>query len=173
VHPSVLDWVTAALTRQEVAGTHVLEVGAYDVNGSVRPIIEAYGPATYTGVDHVLPCDDLPSAFDPFDVVISTEMLEHVDDWRATFDVLCRMVEPGGLLLVTTRSEGFPYHPFPVDCWRYSVHGMERIVRDARFDPLEVCRDPQFPGVFVKARKPDGWTGCGQFSGEGVTPVCG
>ena len=42
---------TKALAREHVAGQAVLEVGALDVNGSLRGFIESMDPASYTGVD--------------------------------------------------------------------------------------------------------------------------
>ena len=87
-----IDFVASVLTAGDVAGRDVLEVGALDVNGTVRPVVEALGPASYIGVDlehgpgvdEVLPAEDLLDRFGPgaFDVVISTELLEHVRDWR-------------------------------------------------------------------------------------------
>ena len=40
------------LTFEEVTGKKIIEIGSYDVNGSLRPIIEAWGnPDEYVGVD--------------------------------------------------------------------------------------------------------------------------
>jgi hypothetical protein len=76
---------------QEFDGKRVLEVGSKFVNGSVRPLIERFcSPRDYVGVDIepgkyvdvVLPAEKLVNCFGPesFDVVISTELLEHVYD---------------------------------------------------------------------------------------------
>lgn len=145
----------------------MLEVGSYNVNGSVRPLVEAHGPAAYVGVDQsagpgvdrVVLCADLVDAFGPgsFDVVISTEMLEHVEDWPATVAQLVDALAEDGLLVITTRSPGFPYHPFPIDTWRYTVDGLAAILAAARLENVEAVPDPQVPGVFATARKPLGW----------------
>ena len=42
------------LNLEEIKGKKIIEVGAYDVNGSLRPIIESWAePAEYIGVDIV------------------------------------------------------------------------------------------------------------------------
>jgi hypothetical protein len=168
-HPSVLVFVPTCLSRSEVEGKRVLEVGSYDVNGSVRPLIEEYLPASYLGVDmapgprvdEVVDCTGLVDRFGEgaFDVVISTEMLEHVADWQASLYNLLMMVADGGLLVVTTRSAGFPYHPHPEDNWRYSVDAFARLLKLAGFETLTGIADPDpySPGIFWKARKPHGW----------------
>ena len=169
MHPSVMAWVGATLTRADIAGRHVLEVGACDVNGSVRPFVERLRPASYLGVDsapgprvdRVMPAEDLPAQFPHgFDVVISTEMMEHAQDWRACMQAIAQMVRPGGLLVLTTRAPGFPYHPFPGDYWRYTVPLMRRILVAVGFGSLQLCADPDpnSPGVFALARKSSPWT---------------
>ena len=146
----------------EIAGKRVLEVGARDVNGSLRPALEILGPAEYMGVDIapgrgvdvLCPVEDLLERFgeERFDVVVSTELLEHVRDWRVGVSNLKRVCAPGGLLLVTTRSYGFPPHGWPHDFWRFEVDDFRRVFDDCELLALEA--DYEAPGVFLKARKP-------------------
>ena len=167
MHPSALEYAATALTGADVKGRHVAEAGAYNVNGSARQAIEALGPASYTGtditagpgVDQVLDAASLHE-LGKFDVVVSTEMLEHAEDWQAAMAGMIRALAPGGTLLLTTRSVGFPYHGYPSDCWRFSVDAMAAILEAAKLDVLDVRPDPDpaSPGVFATARKPDGWT---------------
>ena len=150
------------LTGAMVAGLEVLDVGALDVNGSLRPFVETLGPSKYVGVDialgpsvdEVVDASDLVAHFgqDSFDLVITTEMLEHVRDWPTVVSNLKRVVRPGGHLLVTTRSIGFHYHGWPFDFWRYEPEDMRAIFAD--FEILALERDPEAPGVFMLARKP-------------------
>jgi SAM-dependent methyltransferase len=163
MHESVMAWAGQSLTAAEVAGTHVVEAGAFDVNGSARPYIESLAPASYTGVD-MRPGPRVDRVMDAAtlgencaDLVVSFEMLEHVQDWRAAMTGLIGAVKPGGLLLVTTRSRGFGYHGYPHDYWRYSTDQMRHILKSAGMDVLEVRDDPQAPGVFAKALKPACW----------------
>lgn len=165
-HTSVLTWAASAFTADLVADRSVIEVGSYDVNGTVRPHIEAHGPASYLGVDisHgpgvdlVADVATLPGQFpDGFDLVVSTEMLEHVEDWRSAIRALVQLVAPGGTLALSTRSPGFPYHPYPIDCWRYPVPLMAEILEASGLRVVSCEPDPEQAGVFAIAAKPAKW----------------
>lgn len=164
MHGSVHVWVQNVLTDDEVRGLSVAEAGSLDVNGSVRGYISALGCRSYVGtdmrrgpgVDVVLPAERLPE-LGQFGMVVSTEMLEHAEDWQGAVRGLLDAVEPGGLLVVTTRSKGFPYHDHPGDFHRYPVETMRLIMERAGMDVLVCVPDPEAPGVFVKARKPAVW----------------
>jgi SAM-dependent methyltransferase len=169
-HPSVLAYLTEVLSPDMVAGRWVLEVGSYDVNGSARTVVGPMGPAAYTGVDQT-PGPGVDEVVDAeqlvdwagdtcFDLVISTEMLEHVRDWQRCLRNLLEVVADGGLLLLTTRSQGFPWHGFPEDHWRYSVQAMGDLLGRAGFEVVDLRPDPDpaSPGVFALAKRPVGWT---------------
>ena len=162
-NPSVIDFFIRHCMVNEFRGKRVLEVGSKCVNGSVRPFVERYlFPGEYTGVDiewgkhvdRVVPVENLVEAFGPdsFDVVISTEVLEHIKDWRAAVDNIKAVVKPGGCVYLTTCSYGFPYHGYPYDFWRYEPHDLRAMMGD--FETVASEKDPNYPGVFLKARKP-------------------
>jgi SAM-dependent methyltransferase len=154
------------LTSEVVAGRDVLEVGAFDVNGSLRPHAESLRPGSYVGVDispgprvdRVLDARDLIAVFgrEAFDLVISTEMVEHVRDWRTVISNMKGVLRPGGHVLITTRSAGFPYHGWPDDYWRYEPEDVRSIFADLEI--LAVEPDPKAPGVFVFARRPEAFS---------------
>jgi SAM-dependent methyltransferase len=158
-----LDFTRDNLRESDVRGKTVLEVGSRDHNGTVRSIIEASRPRKYVGVDMLagpgvdVVCDagDLVSRFggEAFDLVVATELLEHARDWRAVVTNLKNVLRPGALLLLTTRSQGFPFHPCPGDFWRYQVEDFERIFADLTIELLQED-DRRTPGVFLCARKP-------------------
>lgn len=155
----------AALTAADVKGQDVIEAGSFNVNGSVRDHIESLGPASYTGidlqagpgVDVVMDAADLPGDLGQAGVVVSTSMLEHAPDWQGALRGLISAVRPGGILVLTCPSAGFPYHGYPGDYWRFSVESMRGIVTAAGLDVLDLIPDSQAPGICLKARKPQGW----------------
>lgn len=167
MHASVLDFGQRVLLPAMCAHQDVLEVGALDVNGSLRPHIMRHGPASYLGidlvpgpgVDLVWDVTQLLSRFGPewVDLLVSTEMLEHAADWKTAVTTMKRSLRPGGWLLLTTRSRGFAkHHEHPGDFWRFELDDMRRIFADLRLVVLEP--DPGGsgggPGVFLLAQRP-------------------
>ena len=158
-------FIMTSLKSEEVHGKRVLEVGSLDVNGSVRPFVELLNPAEYLGADIIpgpgvdIVCDvkDIVKRFGPdsFDVVLSTEMLEHVRDWRWAIHAIKAVCKPGGAIVITTRSPGFPYHGHPFDFWRYEIEDLKYIFKDCNIEKIE--KDPD-KGVFIKVRKPEQFT---------------
>ncbi len=151
------------LIKDEVKDKRVVEVGALDLNGSLRSIIEPWGPGEYIGVDIlegpgvdiICKVEDLVEKFgkESFDIVIATELLEHIKDWKKAISNLKSICKTGGLILITTRSRGFAYHSYPYDFWRYEIDDMKNIFSDYKI--LVLQKDPQDQGVFIKIEKPD------------------
>jgi SAM-dependent methyltransferase len=123
-------------------------------------------------VDLVCPAEKLPEVLGEgsADVLLATEMLEHVEDWRGAVAGIARVLAPGGLLLLTTRSPGFPYHPHPADHWRFTLDVMDGIAEACGLEVLELDPDPDWncPGVFLLARKPLDWDGAWMAEGLAV-----
>jgi SAM-dependent methyltransferase len=176
-HRSCIIFGARSLTSDEVKGKDILEVGSRDVNGSLRSIITAWRPKRYVGVDAekgpgvdvVCSASAIVDRFgeESFDIVISTEMLEHVKDWRKAISSIKQVCKPEGSIVLTTRSEGFGYHGYPFDFWRFGTEDMQKIFADFNIVSLE--KDREAPGVFLKACKPENFvetdlTGYGLYS---------
>src|SRR5687768_11117792 len=100
-----IEFARAHLRSDDVGGATVIEVGSRDVNGSVRSLVNALGPASYigvdleagAGVDEICDATALITRFgrEAFDLLISTELLEHVREWRAVISQYKQILKPG------------------------------------------------------------------------------
>jgi SAM-dependent methyltransferase len=159
MHPSVMDWVGDKVAEHELQYKNVLEVGSRNVNGSVRRFFGGLylgvDMVPGEGVDMVARADQLP--FDPnrFEVVVSTEMLEHDPYFWLSLPEMARVLMPGGYLLLTTRGIGFHYHEYPGDYWRFTEDAIRHLLSFADLQELEIVPDPYdgHPGWFALARK--------------------
>ena len=106
---SVIEFFIYNIKSEELKGKRILEVGSKYLNGSVRPLIENFcSIMEYVGVDIeagkfvdvVLPAEKLVEYFGPesFDVVISTELLEHVQNWRLVINNMKSVLKRGGYI---------------------------------------------------------------------------
>lgn len=138
MHAEVLNWVARQLAALPPA-TSVLEIGAYNVNGSARVLLPA-GATVYgidvrdgPGVDAVIDA----SKFDgeqQYDLVLCTETLEHAEAPEAIIASAWRALKPGGVLLLTAASPERAPH---------SCDGAPRVPKDEHYggiDPRELGR---------------------------------
>lgn len=128
IRKPLADWLQAE-------GEHASRKRVLDVGCGVKPYLPYFSGATsYVGVDvqdnpnadlhgaiEALPVDD-----GSFDVVLATQVLEHVDDPAAAVRELYRVTAPGGRVLASTHGV-MVFHPNPVDHWRWTHTGLERL----------------------------------------------
>lgn len=141
--PEILLWLDGIMQKYLQKPGRVLEVGAYNVNGSPRSVFEAAateyigtdmqaGP----GVDVVANNHELLYQLrgKAFDTVICCEVLEHDDVFWQSVHQLHRLTAPGGHLVITTPTFGFPVHRYPKDYWRFG----EDAYREVFFDGMAI-----------------------------------
>jgi SAM-dependent methyltransferase len=134
--------VRAPLARwlREEAKRAYDDLGQYrllDVGCGQKPYAPFFEPfaATYVGVD---PVDNpyaelkgsveaLPVEDTSFDLVLCVQVLEHADDPQQAIRELYRVTAPGGRLLLSTHGVQV-YHPSPVDYWRWTHAGLEKVL---------------------------------------------
>lgn len=93
----------------------VIDFGSFDVNGNNRYLFTG---GSYLGldagpgrnVDIVCLAHEYDAPTQSFDVVISTEMLEHDRYWGMSLQNMCRLLKSGGLLLITCATTGREEH---------------------------------------------------------------
>lgn len=81
-----------------------------------------------TGVDVVADAHDLPFPDSSFELVLCTEVLEHLHTPQRGIDEMYRVLAPGGTLLLTTRFV-FPLHDTPHDYFRYTKYGLKHLMK--------------------------------------------
>jgi SAM-dependent methyltransferase len=134
MRPQVHEWVRRVRDHYRLNDAEVLDVGSYDVNGNVRDL---FSPGRYTGldmragpnVDIVADAERLPFADGLFGCVTCLETLEHCRRPWLVVAELRRVLRPGGVLILTVPSIGFPLHEYPSDYWRVTPAGL-RVLYD-------------------------------------------
>lgn len=135
--PAVREWVAERAPRCKAP---VLEVGAMDMNGSVRDLF----PEPYTamdardgiGVDLVADVLVHDFALRRFATIVTVETLEHVTEPWTAIERMASWLQPGGLMLVSVPFM-FEYHAFPDDYWRMTHQGLRLLFEHAGLAVLE------------------------------------
>jgi len=116
----------------------VLDIGAQDVNGSLREVCPTNG--RYVAVDFVegkgvdvvlkdpykLPFDDGCA-----EIVVSSSCLEHSEMFWVLFLEILRVLKPSGLFYLNAPANG-AFHRYPVDCWRFYPDSGNALAKWAR-----------------------------------------
>lgn len=104
----------------------VLDVGSLDINGSYRDIFK-----NYTGLDIVEGKNvdivaknpyKYPLKDNSYEVVISGQTLEHVEDTHKFIKELARVAKE--MVCIIVPANGILEHRHPVDCWRVYPDGL-------------------------------------------------
>ncbi|MBX4199207.1 class I SAM-dependent methyltransferase [Candidatus Parcubacteria bacterium] len=72
---------------------------------------------------------DLPFKDEEFEVILCTEVLEHVKNPFKVESELRRVAKRGGQLILSTRFV-FPLHDTPHDYWRYTKYGLRELFKE-------------------------------------------
>jgi SAM-dependent methyltransferase len=134
------------LKSEYVEGKDVLESGGLDVNGTIRPTIEAMHPKSYLstdieggpGVDLICAAEFLRPL--SADLVVSVETLEHTSNWKTALLGMVQATRPGGYLLITAPGPGFPYHYAP-DNWRFTPEDMGEALLACGLEVLDIRKE--------------------------------
>lgn len=96
---------------------------------------------TYLGVDlamnpkaeHHIDFDSKTTLPDNYaDIVLSNQVLEHVDSPEGYLAEAFRILKPGGTAIITTHGYWF-YHPTPNDYWRWTSAGLKKTIEKSGF----------------------------------------
>ena len=145
MNAATMELMRRMLKRVAWTEANVLDVGALDVNGTYRGLVERRG-WWYMGLDIVPgPNVDIVSE-DPlhypipdgeYDIVISGSTIEHVTAFWEWVPELVRVLRPGGFLALVA-PHGYREHRYPIDCWRIFPQGMEYLLRMVGLQDIRV-----------------------------------
>ncbi|MFO0909549.1 MAG: methyltransferase domain-containing protein [Isosphaeraceae bacterium] len=170
--PDAIKNLVVRLIRDHKLTGRVLDFGA-GKGELARLLLGVEGITEVTGVDILDWPEDLPPAINwrtqdlnepfevdqPFDIVTCTEVIEHLENPRATFRNLARLVRPGGHLILTTPNQecirsyvgllfGGHFTHFLGSC--YPAH----ITALLRLDLTRICAETGFePPTFAYSRE--------------------
>ena len=107
---------------------HELESRGFDVR---HRVIDA------AGGEITAQAEALPIRSRSVDLVLCTQVMEHVAQPQAAVAEMARVLKPGGRCLLTTHGTWF-YHPDPEDYWRWTSAGLASLFRGGGFDEVTV-----------------------------------
>lgn len=82
------------------------------------------------------PEGNFPLSDKAVDIVLSTQVLEHVDNPDLYLAEASRVLTDDGLLIVTTHGY-WMYHPDPQDFWRWTSAGLKKIIERNGFEVID------------------------------------
>jgi hypothetical protein len=157
MRPEVRAWVEGIVAEYRPQGP-MLEVGAYNVNGTIRDLFPQEG---YVGLDKS-PGPDVDTVADictlksvkKYATIVCCETLEHITEPWTAIERMYAALEPGGLVILTTVFS-FPIHECPGDYWRFTPDGLRYLLERAGFYEIRIDSQGDGPvGVFAVGRKP-------------------
>lgn len=110
-------------------------------NTPYKPVFEPF-LQKYIGVDlaenknadvHISPNGTINLPDNYSDIVLSTQVLEHVEDVKHYLSEAYRVLKPGGTLILSTHGY-WVFHPDPTDFWRWTSTGLKKIVTENQFE---------------------------------------
>ena len=92
-------------------------------------------------VDFIAPLDEpLPTSVrdcPAFDFILCTEVMEHVTDWKTSFENFATLLAPGGRVLITC-PHFYPLHEAPYDFWRPTPFAIESFAKKSGLKMVHV-----------------------------------
>ena len=100
----------------------------------------------YTGADvgdnphaevKIFPDKELPFKNEEFDAVLSSQVLEHVEDTEFYLGECYRLLKNNGLLFLSTHGT-WQFHSAPIDVQRWTSYGLKRVIEKSGFKVMDL-----------------------------------
>ena len=152
MHKEASDYVfkTFHEWRGDRTSLKILEVGSYNINGSVRDFLRPFS-LEYVGIDpNDGPNVDVVASGEEyvhagyFDVVVTTETFEHAPNWKTVVQKSYENLADGGVFIATMAGEGRPPHSAldekPIRDWEHYANigewDLAKTLRDVGFTDI-------------------------------------
>ncbi len=128
-------------------GTKVLDAGAGPC--PYKPFFShcTYEATDFTDPHHILDfvcsLDSIPKKASSYDVVLLTEVLEHVEYPQKVIDELHRILKKGGKLILTTPQE-WMVHQKPHNYYYFTLYGLHSLLKNAGFKTWSIKQQGGF-----------------------------
>jgi SAM-dependent methyltransferase len=134
IHGAMTDSLIAARDRYLGREIRVLDVGCgerpyYPLFAGRAAEYDGNEIAPGPGIRYVSPVEALEIPDASYDLVLCTQVLEHVRRPLKALSEISRVLAPGGYVFLTTHGV-YPFHPHPTDYWRWTQQGFEALFED-------------------------------------------
>jgi SAM-dependent methyltransferase len=146
-------------------GMKILEIGPNRVPSSYCSMVGDAGVSWHTLDIYESPdltysassTEAFPVPDGEYDLVLSGQVIEHVQRIWAWMAEVARVTKPGGKV-ITISPVSWPYHEAPIDCWRLYPDALKVLIEDAGLT-METCHHeslelPQYPNA-IPGRSPE------------------
>ena len=151
IRESVVNFIASVAKQYSRPGARLLDIAPQDHEGA-RPFfpldvtvetfdVDPTSGCTYIG-DICATNEALAAA--TFDYVVCTEVLEHTLNPFAAVAEIHRILKPGGMLFASTPFNFRIHGPLP-DCWRFTRHGLQALLKDFDLVALDEVETPGRP----------------------------
>jgi SAM-dependent methyltransferase len=119
-----LDLGSGTSPYSELVASVGLDLRTLDITPETNP--DYVGTADATGLETA-----------SVDLVICTQVIEHVESPSDALREIARILRPGGQLILTAPHVWF-FHPHPTDYWRFTQQGIVQLLDSAGLRPKEL-----------------------------------
>lgn len=135
-----LDQFAKAAANSVVANARVLDAGSglspyrqYFSHVKYKTADFAQVDKAYAKIDYVCDLKNIPVESEYFDLILMTQVLEHLPEPYLVLKELNRITKPGGSIWISAPLY-FPEHEIPYDFYRYTQFGLSYLIEKAGFE---------------------------------------
>lgn len=150
-----------AFIASQASSRHVLDLGCGDARyARYFPDRVGFDRTPGPGVDVAGSAYELPFEDASFDLILCTEVLEHLETPHLALGEMYRVLAEGGELILTTRFL-YPIHDGPYDYFRYTKHGLRYLLAGWEITTLrkETCAIDTFAILVQSLYRKGMWGG--------------